>query len=150
MAVTSSAVDSLSGLQVVEPEHHEGVGVGENPLVNGKPEASAWSTRWNTAAWVACDLAREPLEVECGAMEQLEACRRSPAGNCAAPPLRLLVGWPHHRAHFGHGREAILHRGRIALRLERKAPGPVDAQPAFARCVLAGDVVLVIGAGGQG
>src|SRR5262249_31713407 len=51
----------------------------------------------------------------------------------------------------GHGREAVLHARRIALRLEWIAPRPVDTQAALARDVLAGDVVLVIRAcGGTG
>ena len=56
---------------MVEPEHHECVSVGENPLVDGKPEArlvDALEYRHR----VAGDLARELLEVERGAMEQLE------------------------------------------------------------------------------
>ena len=125
---------------MVEPEHHECVGVGENPLVNGQPEARLVDAL-EYRDGVAGDLAREPLEVERGAMEQLQRAG-DPLQELRRTPLRLLVGRPQHVAHFGHGREAILHLGRIALRLERIAPGPVDAQPAFARRVFAGDMAL--------
>jgi hypothetical protein len=56
---------------MVEPEHHECVSVGEDPFVNRKPEARLIDAL-EYRDGVAGDFARQLLEVERGAMEQLE------------------------------------------------------------------------------
>ena len=89
-----------------------------------------------TICWKLSVRAVEQLQRAGDALEEL---RRA--------PLRRLVVRPGDAADFGHGREAVVHARQVALRFPRIAPRPVDADPPFARRVLAGDVVLVVGAG---
>ncbi len=113
---------------MVEAEHHQRVGVGEDPLVDRQLVPRL------VDALVHGDgmpgrLAHELLERQRRAVEQLEG-----AGDALQEvrPIVLgrLVAGPGHPADLGHGREAIVHLGGVAVGLPRIAPRPVDAEPA--------------------
>src|SRR5262252_3405076 len=59
-------------------------------------------------------------------------------------PFRTLISWPGYSANLRHGRETIVHLGRVAVGLPRITPGPVDGDSSGAGRVLARNVVLVI------
>ena len=132
----------LLGQEVVEPEHHQGVGVGEDPLVDRKLVAGlvdALEHRDRMAGGFAGDF----LEGQRRAVEQFQR-----AGDALEEVrlvvLRRLVARPDRVADFGHGGEAVVHLRRVALGLPRIAPRPVDADPPSAG-VGTGDVALVVG-----
>src|SRR6202035_2264710 len=60
--------------------------------------------------------------------------------------FRCLVARPQGVADFGHGGEAVVHRGGVALSFPRVAPGPVDADAPPTWGVFARDMGLVVGA----
>ena len=110
---------------MVEPEHHQRVGVGQNPLVDRKFVAGLVDAL-EDGDGVPGGLSRELLEGEGGPVEQLQR-----AGDALQEVrrvvLRCLVAGPQHVADFGHGGETVLHCGRITLGLPGIAPRPVDA-----------------------
>ena len=132
----------LFGKKVVESEHQERVGVSQNPFVNRQ-----FVTRLVDALEhgnrVASCFTGNLLEAERGAVKKFQRAG-DPLKELRSTPLRRLVRRPQHSADFGHRREAIFHRGGIALGFPRVTPRPVDAQAALARRVFAGDVVLVV------
>ena len=81
-------------------------------------------------------------------MKQLERARDA-LKELRRAPFRRLVGRPGDAADFGHRREPIVHRRRVALRLPGVAPRPVDAHAPFAWRVFARNVVLIVGPGGS-
>ena len=101
--------------------------------------------RWNTATGMAGDFTGDFLEAQRRAMEKLQRTGDA-LQELRRAPLRRLVARPQNVADLGHRREAVFHRGGIALRFPRITPGPVDAQAALAACIFARDVVLVVGA----
>ena len=134
----------LLGKKVVQPEHQERIGVGQNPFVNRQLVARLVDALEHGDR-VAGGFAGNLLEAERGAVEKLQRAGDS-LEELRGAPLRRLVGRPQHGADFGHRGEAVFHRRGIALGFPRIAPRPVDAQAAFARRVFARDVVLVVGA----
>ena len=134
----------LLGKQMVESEHHQRVGVGQNPLVDRQLETRLVNAL-EDGDRMAGGLAGNLLKAERGAVEKLQRAG-DPLEKLRRAPLRRLVVRPEHVADFGHRREAVFHRRRIALGFPRVAPRPVDAQAAFARRVFAGNMVLVVGA----
>ena len=91
-------------------------------------------------------LANQLLETKQRQMEQFER-----AGDALQEHLRGVLGrlirGPGHAAHFGDGREAIVHLGDVAIRFPRVAPRPVDAETAASRRVRTRNFDLVVGAG---
>ena len=132
----------LFGKKVVESEHQERVGISQNPFVNRQ-----FVTRLVDALEhgdrVASCFTGNLLEPERGAVKKFQRAG-DPLKELRSTPLRRLVRRPQHSADFGHRREAIFHRGGIALGFPRVTPRPVDAQAALAGRVFAGDVVLVV------
>ena len=101
--------------------------------------------RWNTATGMPGDLAGRLLEVEGRAMEQLERARDA-LEEVASRPTRS----PRRPATRTRRTSVIVEKrlsspAGVPVGFPRVAPGPVDAHPAFAARVLAGDVVLVVG-----
>ena len=129
---------------VVQPEDHQGVGVGEDPLVDRQLVAGLVDAL-EDGDRVAGGFAGQFLESQRRAVEQFQG-----AGDALQEVrlvvFRCLVARPQGVADFGHGGEAVVHRGGIALGFPRVAPGPVDADAPLARGVLARDVALVVGA----
>src|SRR5258708_7209665 len=58
------------------------------------------------------------------------------------------IARPQDAAHLGHGREAVVQHGGVAIGLARIAPGDVDAHPPATGRVGPRRVALVIGPGG--
>ena len=61
-------------------------------------------------------------------------------------PFWFFVVGPCDSPNFSHRRETIIHFREVALRFPWITPGPVDTQPSFASCVLAGNMFLIVGA----
>ena len=134
----------LLGDQVVEPEDHQCIGVSQNAFVDGELVARLIDAL-KDGHGVAGGFTRELLEAQGGAVKQLQRTRNS------LEKLSRAVFWrfvrrPQRVAHFGNRGEPVFHRRRIALRLPRIAPGPVDADTPLPRRVLPGDMVLIVGA----
>ena len=103
----------LFGEQMVEPEHHQRVGVGQDSLVDRKFVAGLVDAL-EDGDRVPGGLSRQLLEGEGGPVEQLQrAC--DALQEVRRVVLRCLVAGPQHIADLGHGGEAVLHGGRIAL-----------------------------------
>ena len=128
--------------QVVEAEHHERVGVGQNPLVDGQRVASLVNAL-EDGDWVAGSFAGNLLKAERGAMEQLQRAG-DPLEKLRGAIFRRFVVRPEHVADFGHGGEAVFHRRGITACLPRIAPSPVNAHPPFAGSVFAGHMILIV------
>ena len=128
IASTSAAGGFQPGGEVVEAEHHQGVGVVEDALVDGLGVAGLVDPLEHRDR-VTGHLAGQVLERQRGAMEQLQR-----PGDALQEVGRLelgrLVAGPEHVAHLGHGGEAVLHCGRIPLGFPGIAPRPVDAHAA--------------------
>src|SRR5580704_2780101 len=88
------------------------------------------------------------LETERRAVKELERSRDA-LKELRGAPFGRLVGRPEDVPNLGHGGEAVLHRSRVALRLPRVAPRPVDAHAPFARGIFAWNVILIIRASGH-
>ena len=107
---------------MVEPEDHQGVGVGEDPfvdrkLVAGLVDALKYGDR------VAGGFAGQVLECQRRAVEKFQGAGDA-LEEVRGVVLGCFVGGPRHVADLGHGGEAVVHRGRIALGFPRVAPGP--------------------------
>src|SRR3984957_64202 len=135
----------LLGQDMIEPEHHEGVGVGENAFIDWLLVTGLIDALENSD-WMARRLAGDLLETEGRAVKQLKRSRDA-LKELRGAPLRRLVGRPQDIANLGHSGEAVLHRRRIALRLPGIAPRPVDAYAPLAGGVFARNVILVVGPG---
>src|SRR6188474_641573 len=130
---------------MIEPEHHQRVRVGENPLVDRRRIAGlidALKHRDGLTGRLPGDL----LEAQRRAMEQLE-CAGDSLQEARAAPLPTFVCRPGDSSYLGHRREPVVHLREVALRLPGVAPGPVDADAALAARVLARNMSLVVGAG---
>src|SRR6185437_9160106 len=88
------------------------------------------------------------LKTQGGAMKQLQRSGDT-LEEMRGIPLRCFVSRPEHGSNLGHGREAVLNRGRITLRLVRVTPRPIDTEAPSARRGLSRYLILVIGAGRQ-
>ena len=124
-----------------------GVGVSENALVDRQLVAGLVDALEDGDRVARC-FAGDLLEAEGRAVKQLKRSRDALKELRCAPFWRL-VGRPEDVPNLSHGREAILHRRRVALRLPRIAPRPVDADAPLARRVFARNVILIVGAGGS-
>ena len=142
MALISSGSGFLFGQDVVQPEHHQGVGVGEDPLVDREPVAGLVDAL-EDGDRVAGGFAGQVLESQRRAVEKFQG-----AGDALEEVrlvvFRCLVARPQGVADFGHGGEAVVHRGGVALGFPRVAPRPVDADAPSAG-VRTRDVALVVG-----
>src|SRR5215217_3575147 len=132
---------------MVQPEHQERVGVRQDPLVDRQLVASLVDALEHGNG-LSGDLAYNLLKVERGAVEQLESASYA-LEEVHLVPLSTLVGRPRDPPHLGHGREAVVQLRGVPVGFPRVAPGPVDAHSPLAAGVLAGDVVLVVGAPGK-
>ena len=130
--------------QVIEPEHHQRVRVGENPLVD-RQRITRLIHALEHGHRMAGHLARRLLKAQRRAMEQLQRAGDS-LQEVGAAPLRALVGRPRDPSDLGHRRESIVHLRDVATRLPRIAPSPINADPPLAGRVLASDVILVVSA----
>src|SRR4029450_12783897 len=88
-------------------------------------------------------LASQLLEAEQREMKQLEG----PGDALKKQLCGVLSGFvrrPGHAAHFGDGREAVVHFRDVAIRFPGVAPRPIDAEPAFPRGVRTWNLDLVV------
>ena len=131
--------------QVVQPEHHEGVGVGQDLFVDRPPIAGLVDPLEHRHG-VAGQLAGQPLERQRGAVEQFQGAG-DPLEEVGGTELRRLVDGPRDVAHLRDRGVAVLHRRRITLGLPGITPCPVDADPALT-VPRPGDVPLVVRPGG--
>jgi hypothetical protein len=130
---------------MVEPEHHQRVGVGENAFVDRQLVAGLVNALENGDRMTR-RFTGDLLEAEGRAVKQLKRSRDA-LKELRGAPFRRLVGRPEDVPNLGHGGEAVLHRRRVTLRLPRIAPSPVDAYAPLARRVFARDVILIVGPG---
>src|SRR5215471_13615970 len=137
-------LDSLVRRKMVEAEDHEGVGVGENALVDREAVAGLVNALVDRDRMTGL-LADEVLEAERRAMEELER-PGDPLKELRRAELRLLVGGPNHVPDFGDRREPILHLGGVTAGFPGVAPAPVDADPALSRRARPRNVILVVSA----
>ena len=124
---------------MIESEHHQGVGVGENAFIDRQFVAGlvdALEDRNRMAGRFTGDL----LETEGRAVEQFE-CSRYALKELRSAPFRRLVGRPGDAANFRHGRKPIVELLKVALGLPRIAPCPVDAHAPRARRIFARNVI---------
>ena len=126
----------LLGDEMVQPEHQQGVGVRQDPLVDRQPVAGLVDALEHGDRMTG-HLADRLLEVERGAVEQLQRARDA-LQEVHLVPLGALVGRPRHPPHLGHGREAVVQLRGVPVGLPRVAPGPVDAHPPLAAACICG------------
>jgi hypothetical protein len=137
----------LFGENMIESEHHQGVSVGENALIDRQSVSGLVDALEDGDRMARC-FAGDLLETEGRAVKQLERSRDALKELRGAPFWRL-VGRPEDVPNLGHGGEAILHRSRVALRLPGIAPRPVDADAPPARRIFARNVILIVRPGGS-
>src|SRR5580704_2493423 len=96
----------LLGNHVVQPEHHEGVGVCENPFVDRQSLSGLINSLINSDG-LSGDLADEVLEAHKRQVKQLERASNALKKHL----LRVfdgLIVWPSHPPNLGHSREAVI------------------------------------------
>ena len=103
----------LLGDDMIEPEHHESIGVGENAFVDRQLVPGLVDALKNGDRMPRC-LAGDLLETEGRAVKQLERSRDA-LKELRCAPFRRLVGRPGDAANLGHGRKPIVHLRKIAL-----------------------------------
>ena len=117
MAVDFPRRGLLLGDEVVQAEHHQRVRVGEDSLVDRQLVARLVDALVDGHRMPG-RLAHDLLEGEGGAVEQLQGAG-DPLEEVHPVPLGLLEARPGHPADLGHGREAIVQLGRVAVALPR-------------------------------
>ncbi len=137
----------LFGENMVESEHHQRVGVGQNTFIDRQLE-SGLVDALEDGDRMASRFASDLLETEGRAVKELKRSRDA-LKELRRAPFRRFVGRPEDVPNLGHGGETILHRRRVALRLPGIAPRPVDAHAPLARRIFARNVILIVGPGGS-
>src|SRR5579862_6460215 len=132
---------------MVEPEDHQRVGIGENPLVNRQLLAGLID------ALVDGDglpryFADDALKVQQRKVEELERPLDALQKHLIRICLRF-VRRPRDAAHFGHRRKPIVQLSDVAIRFPGVTPRPINAEAAFAFDVWPRYVELVICAAGR-
>ena len=130
-------------VEMIQAIHHQGVRIGKNPLVDGKPLTGLIDALIHGDGLFRC-FADSVLEIDEREMEQLQR------SIYALQKVRFGVGVgfvrrPRDSADFGDRRKPVFEPANVAVGFPRITPGPIDAEAATSSCVLSRHVELVIG-----
>ena len=128
---------------MVKPEDQQGVGVGEDPLVDGKA-ATGLINPLEDRHRVPRRLTGHDLERHGGAVKKFQ--RPGDAlDEMGGAVVRFFIGGPGDDAHLGHGGKSVLDISRVAPGFPRIAPRPINTDPPLSRCLFARRMDLVVG-----